>query len=153
MKTGQKILAVVALVGAGVIVVEITNKKGGGSCSGGVCCPPPSIGSGSKPVAVKETKAVAVQGLPRLVDLGSSQCIPCKMMKPALDDLKANYADRFDTVFIDVLQDPQAGQEYGISVIPTQIFFDADGNELFRHEGFLSREDILTKWKELGFDF
>jgi len=39
---------------------------------------------------------------------------------------------------------------HGIRIIPTQIFFDAEGNELFRHEGFFAREDILAKWKELG---
>jgi thioredoxin 1 len=37
-------------------------------------------------------------------------------------------------------------------MIPTQIFYDADGNELFRHEGFYAKEDILAKWAELGID-
>jgi thioredoxin 1 len=37
-------------------------------------------------------------------------------------------------------------------MIPTQIFFDTAGKELFRHEGFFAREDILLKWKELGVD-
>jgi thioredoxin 1 len=35
-------------------------------------------------------------------------------------------------------------------VIPTQIFYDADGRDLFRHVGFFAKEDILAKWKELG---
>ena len=35
-------------------------------------------------------------------------------------------------------------------MIPTQIFFGADGKELFRHEGFYSKADILAKWKTLG---
>jgi len=52
--------------------------------------------------------------------------------------------------FSDVRQDPSVGEKYGISVIPTQIFFDKDGKELFRHEGFFPKEDILAKWKELG---
>lgn len=72
------------------------------------------------------------------------------MMKPILDDLKANYADTFKTEFIDVWEDGEAGKAYGINLIPTQIFFGADGKELFRHEGFFSKEDILAKWKELG---
>jgi thioredoxin 1 len=38
-------------------------------------------------------------------------------------------------------------------MIPTQIFFDADGNELFRHEGFYARADMLAKWQELGYEF
>jgi thioredoxin 1 len=88
--------------------------------------------------------------LPKMIDLGASSCIPCKMMKPILDDLQANYADRFETIFIDVWEDAAKGRAYGIRTIPTQIFYDADGKELFRHEGFYSKEDILGKWKQLG---
>jgi thioredoxin 1 len=73
------------------------------------------------------------------------------MMKPTLDDLKVNYADRFETAFIDVWENEGVGEQYGIRMIPTQIFFDAEGKELFRHEGFISKEDILAKWEELGF--
>jgi thioredoxin 1 len=73
-------------------------------------------------------------------------------MKPILDDLKANYADRFTTVFIDVWENREAGKQYGVEVIPTQIFYDAEGKELFRHVGFYGQEEILAKWKELGVD-
>lgn len=90
--------------------------------------------------------------LPRLVDLGASKCISCKMMKPILGDLKANYAEFFRTEFIDVWEDPEAAAEYEINLIPTQIFFDAEGKELFRHEGFFDKEDILAKWQEFGLD-
>ncbi len=49
-------------------------------------------------------------------------------------------------------KNPGAGEAYGIKLIPTQIFFAADGTELFRHEGFFATEDILAKWRELGVD-
>jgi thioredoxin 1 len=98
------------------------------------------------------TPASAKAKLPRLVDLGAGKCIPCKMMKPILDDLKTNYTDRFTTEFIDVWENPEAGKQYGIEVIPTQIFYNAEGKELFRHVGFFGKEDILGKWKELGVD-
>jgi thioredoxin 1 len=88
--------------------------------------------------------------LPRLVDLGATQCIPCKMMAPILQDLKKTYAGRLDVQFIDVWENPDAGKKYGINVIPTQIFYDAQGKELFRHEGFFGKDDILAKWKGLG---
>ena len=90
------------------------------------------------------------KALPRLVDLGAGKCIPCKMMKPILEDLMANYAGTFKTEFIDVWENEAAGKTYGIKMIPTQIFFDSTGKELFRHEGFFSKEDILAKWKEFG---
>jgi len=94
----------------------------------------------------------ATLGLPRLVDLGADKCIPCKMMAPILDALREEYRGRLDVVFIDVWKDAAAGERYGIRAIPTQIFYDAEGAELYRHEGFLGREDILTKWQELGVD-
>lgn len=90
--------------------------------------------------------------LPRLVELGASKCIPCIKMAPILAELKAEYAGQFQVDSIDVWKDPGAAQEHGIQIIPTQIFFDAEGNELFRHVGFFSKEDILTTWKELGVD-
>jgi thioredoxin 1 len=96
-----------------------------------------------------ETAAAAVT-LPKLIDLGADKCIPCQQMKPILDDLTANHSETFVTEFIDVWQNREEGQKYGIKMIPTQIFFDAEGRELFRHEGFMSKEDILAKWKEFG---
>ena len=90
--------------------------------------------------------------LPRLVDLGADKCVPCKMMAPILQGLKMEYGGRMDVQFIDVWKTPEAGKEYGIRVIPTQIFYGTDGKELFRHEGFFGKEDILAKWKELGVD-
>lgn len=90
--------------------------------------------------------------LPRLIDLGADKCIPCKMMAPILEELKERYADRFTTEFIDVWKNPDEGKKRGIEMIPTQIFYDAEGKELFRHVGFFGKEDILAKWKELGVD-
>jgi thioredoxin 1 len=88
--------------------------------------------------------------LPHLIDLGAGKCIPCKMMKPILNDLTENYKEQFKITFIDVWENQDKAKYYGVKIIPTQIFYDAEGNELFRHEGFYSKEDILGKWKELG---
>ncbi len=97
--------------------------------------------------------AVEIPAMPRLVDLGASRCIPCKMMVPVLDALKQEYAGRMQVEFIDVWKDPDAGKKYAIQIIPTQIFYDARGKELFRHEGYFSKDDILAKWKQLGVEF
>ncbi len=105
---------------------------------------------GTSEVASTTVEPIAATGLPRLVDLGAKQCIPCKMMAPILEDLMENYADRFQTIFIDVWEHPEQAEKYGIETIPTQIFFDAEGNEQFRHEGFMSKEDILGNWAKLG---
>jgi len=101
-------------------------------------------------VAVEENTTGNLHGLPKLVDLGAGKCIPCKAMKPILDELKQDYKEQFKVTFIDVWENPDEAKGYEINLIPTQIFYDSSGKELFRHEGFFSKEDILTKWKELG---
>lgn len=103
--------------------------------------------------AAKPVEATRVKGIPRLVDLGAGKCIPCKKMAPILEELKKEYAGSLEVVFIDVWKDPRPAEEYGVETIPTQIFFDPSGKELFRHEGFFAKEDILAKWRELGFVF
>ena len=107
----------------------------------------------AKEIQSDETdKAKELKILPRLVDLGAGKCIPCKMMAPMLEELKSEYAGRLKVEFIDVWKNPDEAKKYKIKIIPTQIFYDSNGKELFRHVGFYSRKDILTKWKELGVD-
>jgi thioredoxin 1 len=98
-----------------------------------------------------ETAANApIAPVPRLVDLGAGKCIPCKAMAPILDQLRTDYAGRVEVTFIDVWQAPDQATPYRIHMIPTQIFYGADGRELARHEGFMSREEILAQWKAVG---
>jgi len=109
-----------------------------------------------RPAADTDTAAVpepaAVTALPRLVDLGADKCVPCKMMAPILEELETEFAGTFHVEFIDVWKNPEAGKPYGIKTIPTQVFYAADGTELFRHEGFFAKEDILAKWREFGLE-
>ena len=102
-----------------------------------------------QPVVVEANQT---QKLPRLVDLGADKCIPCKMMMPVIEELKAEYKGKLQVEFYDVWKNPAYSEQYKIRVIPTQIFIDRDGKELFRHEGFFSKEDILAKWEKLGFE-
>ncbi len=100
------------------------------------------------------TLARGAEKRPKLLDLGAGQCIPCKLMAPTLEELKTEQAGKLDVEFVDVWQKANAKRalEHGIKAIPTQIFFDADGKEVWRHEGFISKHGILLKWKELGVD-
>lgn len=93
------------------------------------------------------------QALPKLVDVGSDKCIPCIKMAPILDQLKEDFAGRFEVEFIDAWKNREEASKYGVRMIPTQIFYAPDGSELFRHTGFIGRNDILHKWQQLGYDF
>jgi len=134
MKTPLKTIVVVALAGLVVAAIVLRNRN---------------TSAPATPVAT-----ATVKSLPKLLDLGAGKCIPCKMMAPILEELKKECADKFVTEFIDVWQPQNAAkaEQYGIEMIPTQIFFDATGKELFRHTGFFGKEDILAKWKEFGVD-
>lgn len=88
--------------------------------------------------------------LPRIVDLGASKCIPCKMMVPVLEELTTEQKGKLVVEFIDVWENQAEGEKYGIRSIPTQVFFDENGKEFFRHEGFFAKEDIIAKFKEQG---
>jgi thioredoxin 1 len=92
-------------------------------------------------------------GIPRLVDLGADKCIPCIAMAPILEELKKEYAGRFEVEFIDVWKRREEAGRYRVQMIPTQIFYDGAGQELFRRSGFIGKEDILATWKKLGYDF
>ena len=102
---------------------------------------------GGAPISSKQA---TTQKIPRLVDLGAGKCIPCKAMAPILEGLKTEYAGRMEVQFIDVWKDPGAGKAHGISIIPTQIFYGADGKELARHQGFMDKDAILAQWKAVG---
>jgi thioredoxin 1 len=90
------------------------------------------------------------KAIPRLVEVGAGTCIPCKLMAPILEGLKKEYAGRLQVDFLDLSINTDFAVQYKVRVIPTQIFYDASGKELFRHEGFFSRENILAKFKQLG---
>ena len=146
-------IAIVAVLVLAVVVVITVKQKGkedfmADASLSTVGAAPEAKASMSK----QNESAEKSNALPRLVDLGAGKCIPCKMMAPILEELKEEYAGRLKVEFIDVWENPDAGNKYGIKLIPTQIFYAASGKELFRHEGFFSKEDILSKWKEFGVD-
>ena len=147
-KTTQIIIVVVLLLGVGAVIALKENNKTDSESKA-----PENTTENVTAEEIQRAETNTAQkpeALPRLVDLGADKCIPCKMMAPILEELKKNYSGIFDVEFIDVRENPDAGKKYGIRVIPTQIFYDALGKEFFRHEGFLSKEDILAKWKETG---
>jgi thioredoxin 1 len=148
MKSEQILLAAAALV---AVVLAQSNR----SSEPGYGCP--SILSmtafAAEPAKPAGTNASVKAAMPRLVDLGADKCLPCKMMAPVLKELTREYEGRMEVEFIDVWKNPGAGRAHKVNLIPTQIFFDARGKELYRHEGFFSKQDILAKWKELGVEF
>lgn len=92
--------------------------------------------------------------LPKMVDFWSPTCPPCRAMMPMLEELHVEYDHAFELVKIDVSKPENQNQaiQNQIQYIPTQIFYDENGKQLFRHTGYFSKDQILSKWKELGYD-
>jgi thioredoxin 1 len=84
------------------------------------------------------------------IELGADRCIPCKAMQPIMKEIAETYADRVQVVFYDVWKDPEPARQYGIQLIPTQVFIDQKGNEVFRHYGLFPKEEILALLKKHG---
>jgi thiol-disulfide isomerase/thioredoxin len=137
MKKHPKLsLATALLVVGAALVIAQTNRP----VTNGACCA--TFANPAMLASVVTTNAPATppekKSLPKLIDLGAGKCIPCKMMAPILEQLKTNYVGKLEVEFIDVWLNPDAGKAYNIEMIPTQIFFGADGKELFRHAGFFA---------------
>ena len=91
-----------------------------------------------------------IKGMVTMIDLGAKKCIPCKMMVPILEKMEKVYQDKAAIVFIDVWENREQAGRFGIRAIPTQIFFNPEGKEVYRHVGFLSEEAIVDQLKKMG---
>jgi thioredoxin 1 len=93
---------------------------------------------------------VPVKGMVTMIDLGAKKCIPCKMMAPVLEKMKKIYHKKAAIVFIDVWENREQIARFGIEAIPTQIFFDANCREVYRHMGFMGEKEISLQLEKMG---
>lgn len=84
------------------------------------------------------------------VELGSVNCIPCRQMQPVMRSIEEKFGEQVKVVFHDVWKDKKPAQEYGIQLIPTQVFLDENGKEFFRHEGFFAENEIIELFASKG---
>jgi thioredoxin 1 len=108
------------------------------------------VGAAPGPLRAEAFSHVPVKGMVTLLDLGANQCVPCKMMAPILEKLQKDYKDKAAIVVIDIYQHRDQIQRFGIRAIPTQIFFDPTGREVYRHTGFMSEKAIVEQLSKMG---
>jgi len=94
--------------------------------------------------------SLPVKGVVTMIDLGAKKCIPCKMMAPILVKMEKQYQGKASIVFIDVWEHKEQARRFQIRAIPTQIFFDVSGNEVYRHVGFMGEKEITQVLEKLG---
>lgn len=102
----------------------------------------------------KASTVTSTEKLPKMVDFWSPTCPPCRQMMPILAELQEEYDHAFKLVKVDTSkpENRDLAIQNQIQYIPTQIFYDENGKQLFRHTGFFSKQQILDKWKELGYE-
>ena len=84
------------------------------------------------------------------IELGADKCIPCKAMQPIMKEIAAEYEGQVQVVFYDVWKNPEPGRKYGIQLIPTQVFIDKTGKEIFRHVGLFPKAELVAFLKKQG---
>jgi thioredoxin 1 len=92
--------------------------------------------------AAKDTSATVTKPLVTFIELGSVNCIPCKAMQPVMKAIEEKFGGQVKIIFYDVWKQAHYAQQYNIRLIPTQVFLDANGKELMRHEGFFPEKEI-----------
>jgi len=105
--------------------------------------PPPSL-------TLTSLEEALSNGRPTIAEFGSSKCIPCKMMKPVLENLAIIFEGELNVVIIEVYEQMSLARGYKIMSIPTQIIFDENGQEITRHIGYWSMEEILAELEQVG---
>lgn len=111
----------------------------------------PAAGPEKKPESAKPVKAADKPGmLPRIVDVGGENCIPCKLMIPVLEELRSEYKGKLTVTVIDQQKDPDAAKKYRVTTIPTQILYDTEGKEIARHFGFFAKDEIIATFEKHG---
>ena len=134
----RKIVVLAVLIVA--IATAVALRQGRNSTSQVAASPESPAAASSAPAS----------GVPRLLELGSETCIPCKAMQPVLAELRTTYPGRLQVDFVDVRKQREVAERYAIEAIPTQILFDSKGKERFRHVGFFSKDEIVTQFKAMG---
>jgi thioredoxin 1 len=109
-----------------------------------IAAKPPESNSG------EEFKKAVASGKPVIVDFGANSCVPCRQMRPVLKELGSQYGEKAKVLIIDIYKNEDLAREHKIQLIPTLVFFDGKGKEVFRHVGAWDKESIAAKLKEIG---
>lgn len=87
-------------------------------------------------------------GKPTVAEFGANACASCREMKTILGELKRTHGGRYAVVEIDIVRQREFIAPHRIQLMPTQIFFDAQGRETGRHLGKLELDGIVRRLEE-----
>lgn len=107
----------------------------------------------SLPLAISsvDLENIKSHGLPFVIDFGSDSCKPCKAMAPVLETLHEEWQGKAIVHFVDVWKNTSAANDFPVSLIPTQVFYNADGTP-FVPSDELSKEIPFTMYSSKATD-
>jgi thioredoxin 1 len=105
---------------------------------------------GSSQAAPTASKPLAPGQKVTFLELGSVGCRPCEAMKPVMQGVRDKYGKQVEVTFHDVKKDPSIARKWRVVLIPTQIFLDPEGQEVFRHEGFFGLDEVEKVLQRMG---
>ena len=156
MKGSRSIILVVIVAVAGVVIAKQKMKAPPAVTEQAAETPqsaPKNGADDSKPDGPLPGSRLAeclISGRPTMADFGRTWCKPCKAMVPILKQAAKDYQGKANILFVDLGKYAKLGRNYRIRAMPTQIFFDAQGNEVGRHMGYMGSKDIERRLAELG---
>ena len=101
--------------------------------------------SGQFVAEADEVQRALLLGKPAVVEFGANACASCREMKPILEALQREHGERISVLNIDILKMRGYIWRYKIQLMPTQVFFDAQGREIGRNTGKVSAGEILAR--------
>ena len=144
MKRSILIIAILVLAVAAILLTKhLTTKPPDASATA-------AEGPPGKPLPGLALSASLRSGRPTMADFGAGTCQVCKELQPTIDAAAADYAGKANVVYVDTGLYPDIARQYDVRLIPTQIFFDADGSLVSRNVGKISPEEIARRFADLG---
>ena len=111
---------------------------------------------GADPKALEAADSSSIEGienpqhLPMLLEFSLDICIPCRKMKPILEEVTKEYQNKFLVKILEVEDYQALTRQFDIRVVPTQIFLDSQGKVFQRHEGFLDKGPLVGVLNRMG---
>jgi thioredoxin 1 len=134
-----------------IVVMLVLGIAGGILTMGEYATPIRAEATSEPPANTAEDLKKALQSQkPVLVDFGANKCIPCRQIRPILREIGKEYAGKAHVLIIDVWELRELARDYRIQLIPTLIFFDPSGKEVFRRSGTWDKNSMIGKLKEAG---
>ena len=91
------------------------------------------------------------QVIPEILEFDRKFCPVCKESEQIIQAVRARYPGQFAVRRLYIDEEEPTFRRYRVAIVPTQVFLDAAGKEVFRHEGLFPREKLLEKLRELKF--